>query len=86
MNYNIEEDQKTLQREAQAHVEALNSLEGEVVGLREKFHDSLKRSIQGMFMVCNQVMEQPKGFCPKVIIHIENVEPYFESYIQFTCP
>lgn len=48
MNQSVEEDRKTLQQEVEAHVEALD---GEVVGLREKFNNSLQRSIQGELRV-----------------------------------
>lgn len=34
-----------------AHDEALKALEGKVVGLREKFNNSLQRSIQGVLGV-----------------------------------
>lgn len=40
MNYLTEEDKKTLQQDFETHVEALKALEGEVVGLWKKFHDS----------------------------------------------
>lgn len=42
MNLIMEEDHDTLFREADAHVEVLKALEGEVVGLMEKFHASLQ--------------------------------------------
>lgn len=49
----MEEAQKILWKEVEAHAEDLKALEDEVAGPREKFHNSLQRSIQGMLGVCN---------------------------------
>lgn len=45
MTHEAEKNWKTLQREAQAYVEARNDLEDEVVVLRVSFHDSLQKAI-----------------------------------------
>lgn len=57
MIHHLEEDQKTLCWEVDAHVKAQKTLEDEVVELKVTFHDSLQQTIQAMFEVCDRVVE-----------------------------
>lgn len=48
--------------------------------MREKFHNSLQRSIHGMLKTLDQVMEQVKGFCPEAKIPVKELDPFLGCY------
>lgn len=76
MNHKMEKDQKIIWQEAEAHAKDLKTLECKVSDMREKFHNSLQRSIHAMLKTLDQVMEQVKGLCPEATIPVEELDPF----------
>lgn len=71
MTSRVKEDRKTLCQEVEAHIMALKTLDGEVIGLKVTLNDSLQRTMQAMFEVHGQAVEQEKRFCTISLILVE---------------
>lgn len=63
----VEEDQKTLIRYVESHVNALKTLEDEFSSLKMMLYDSLQQTMQTVYGVHNQVVEQEKRSNPTAI-------------------
>lgn len=75
----MEEDPKTLQWEVEVHVKALKSLEYEVVGLKVMLHDSFKQTIQVVYKVHDQILEQVRRFFHTALIPLDGINPFQAS-------
>lgn len=71
----MEEDPKTLHREVEAHVKALETLKDDVTGVKETLQDSLQQIMQVVIWVHGRVMEQANRFCPAAKIPVEELNP-----------
>lgn len=79
VNFDMDEDQKILQKELEARAQTLKTFKGEMDGLREKLCDSLQQSIQDVLGVRDQVVEHAKGFSPEATIHVEMLDPFKDT-------
>lgn len=79
MTIHVEEDRKTLCQEVEAHIMALKTLDGEVIGLKVTLNDSLQRTMQAMFGVHGQAVEQEKRLCTISLILVEDSNPFQDA-------
>lgn len=79
MTCRAEEDHKILFQQAKAYVKALNTLEDVVIVLKVMLQDSLQQTMQALFGICDQVVEQMKRLCPTFEIPLEDLNPFMDS-------